>query len=538
MRRAATAVVRILLCYVLVFTTAGPAAPRTTSSSSAATTSKPVPGVRPAPQTPSPAQSAALWRDGELLVRFARDAPQRAVNELLASEDLQRGAALRGGSRVERLRLTGGKDPQAAAALLGQSPLVELAEPNAVIKADQAAPNDPRFPEQWALSNPNTPGADIGAARTWPAVRGNPSTVVAVIDSGVDSSHADLRRNQWLNVKESSTTEDADGDGYAGDRRGWDFVTNSPAITDGSGHGTAVAGIIAAEGNNGVGVTGVMWRARLMSLRVLDSDKIGDVASAVEAIDYAVAHGAAVVNCSWGTSLPSAALKDAVERAGRAGALVVASAGNDSQDTDSAPHYPASFDLPNLVSVAATDESDALAPFSNWGARRAMIAAPGARILSTKSGGGYDFMNGTSAAAALVSGVAGLFKSLSSDLTGAQLKSAITSGVRQVPALAGKVASGGVVSAPLALEAAGRFVEENLARERGDSGNTNGGARARHRQRQRRAQLSHAVAALAHARDSRPPQHRRRAHPRARPAARPRPRPVARPRRAARALGL
>src|SRR5678816_2037181 len=153
------------------------------------------------------------------------------------------------------------------------------------------------------------------------------------------------------------------------DLHGWDFITDSGEIKDEQGHGTAVAGIIAAEGNNSLGITGVMWRTSLMSLRVLDNTGTGDIAGAVEAIDYAVAHGAHVINLSWGTNGESIALRVAIERAIRRNVVVVCSAGNGTRDLEVAPYYPASFNIRNLISVAASDNSDQLAGWSNWGAR-------------------------------------------------------------------------------------------------------------------------------------------------------------------------
>ena len=222
--------------------------------------------------------------------------------------------------------------------------------------------------------------------------------MIAVIDSGIDFTHPDLINNQWTNPSPSAN----------GDRHGWDFVADNAEVKDEQGHGTAVAGIIAAEGNNSLGVSGVMWRASLMSLRVLDNTGTGDIASAVEAIDYAVAHGAHVINLSWGTTGNSLALKDAMERALRRNVVVVCSAGNSGQNLDQNPYYPASFDLKDLIVVAATDNFDQPASWSNWSARRITVAAPGTNILTTQRGGDYWTVTGTSAAAPVVTGVAGL----------------------------------------------------------------------------------------------------------------------------------
>src|SRR5678815_5244409 len=173
------------------------------------------------------------------------------------------------------------------------------------------------------------------------------------------------------------------------DLHGWDFITDSGEIKDEQGHGTAVAGIIAAEGNNSVGISGVMWRASLMSLRVLDNTGTGDVANAVQAIDYAVTHGAQVINLSWGTSGESLALKDAIQRALRRNVVVVCSAGNGGKDLDAVAYYPASYGLKELIAGAGTDSLDQPASWSNYGARTVTVAAAGTEILPTRMGGVY-----------------------------------------------------------------------------------------------------------------------------------------------------
>ncbi len=264
-----------------------------------------------------------------------------------------------------------------------------------------------------------------------------------MIDSGIDFTHPELANNQWNNLNPIN-----------GDPHGWDFVTDSGVIRDEQGHGTAVAGIIAAQGNNATGMTGVMWRASLMSLRVLDNTGTGDIANAVEAIDYAAMHRAQDINLSWGTSGMSLSLKDAIERAIRRGVVVVCSAGNSSQDVESVPYYPASFGSRDLIAVAASDNFDQLTSWSNWGRTKVSIAAPGANILTTQMGGGYSSVSGTSAAAPLVSGVAGLLKGAKPWLNPHGVLKAITDGARKVVSLSGKVASGGVLDAAQAFDSA------------------------------------------------------------------------------------
>ncbi len=323
-------------------------------------------------------------REGELVIRFREGVSEQGRSALAAARGARRKRVLRGESRVEKLELQAGQNPAALAEQLRLLPEVELVEPNYLITREQAGPNDARFGEQWSLMNEGqtggTVGSDINARAAWQMTTGAASTVVAVVDSGIDFTHPDLVGNRWVNPRERDNGRDDDHNGYVNDFHGWDWVADSNVIRDDNGHGTAVAGLVAAQGNNRTGTAGVMWRAGLMSLRVLDAMGTGDIADAVEAIDYAIAEGAAVINCSWGTEGESQILRDAIERAGRRGVVVVASAGNGSRDLEQSPYYPASFDLPNLISVASTDQFDNLALFSNW-AERALPSPPPAQTF-------------------------------------------------------------------------------------------------------------------------------------------------------------
>ncbi|MGH9931576.1 MAG: S8 family serine peptidase [Pyrinomonadaceae bacterium] len=322
-----------------------------------------------------------------------------------------------------------------------------MREPNFLINKDQLVTSDPQFADQWALRNTGQSGgqfgSDINVTTAWQTTTGSQSTVIAVIDSGVDFTHPDLSDNEWSNATP----------GPEGDLHGWDYITDSNVIRDEQGHGTAIAGIIAAAGNNAIGITGVMWGASLMSLRVLDNSGSGDIADAVEAIDYAVSHGAQVINLSWGTTGNSLILKDAIERAMRRGVVVVCSAGNNGQDVDSMPYYPASFGLRDLIAVASSDNFDQLASWSDYGRRNVTVAAPGNNILTTRMGGGYWTVTGTSASAPLVTGVAGLLKSVSPFASTRNVARAVSDGARDVASLSGKVSSGGVVDATATLRA-------------------------------------------------------------------------------------
>lgn len=440
----------LLLTYALLLSLF---APFTVSAIEAA----PVGAGKPSASPASTLTKKARHREGELLIRFRQSASEQDRNILVASKGARRDKKLAGKSRFEKLRLAAGRDLQSLAAELRQNPMVEIAEPNYLVERDEIVPDDPQFDKQWALRNTGQNGgqvtADLGAAQAWETTTGSPSTLIAVIDSGIDFTHPDLHNNQWTNLSEQANGIDDDHNGLVDDLHGWDWVAASNQITDEQGHGTLMAGLIAAEGNNATGTTGVMWRAGLMSLRVLDRNGTGDVAKAVEAIDYAVDKGATIINCSWGTDEESLILKDAIQRAAVREVLVVCSAGNGARDIDGIPYYPASFDLPNLIAVAATDNFDQIISSSNLGAAHVAIAAPGAGLLTTQMGGGYGLTTGTSGAAALVSGVAGLVKTARPMLSAANTRAAIINGSRLVADLAGKVSSSGVVSAYGALGA-------------------------------------------------------------------------------------
>jgi len=430
-RRCLRVTTAAFLSYLLVILTCVPFS----------TSARSVPAAKVVQEVP-----AARYRDTELLVRFRAGVPEQIKDMIVAVQGARRKKQLAGESSVEKLQLPVGRDVRTAALELMLNSQVEFAEPNFLVSKDDLSPNDAQFDAQWALRNTGENGgqygSDINATSAWSTTTGSAATVVAVIDSGIDFTHPDLTNNQWTNPNPGN-----------GDLHGWDFIADSGEIKDEQGHGTAVAGIIAAEGNNSVGVSGVMWRASLMSLRVLDNTGTGDVASAIQAIDYAVAHGAHVINLSWGTNGESSALRDAIERAIRRNVLVVCSAGNGSRDLDATPYYPASFNLRNLISVAASDNSDRLPAWSNWGARSITLAAPGTNILTTQRGGGYWNVTGTSAAAPIVAGIAGLLRTMRPNGPVSSIVRAITDSVRPTASLAGKVSTGGVANAAGALAA-------------------------------------------------------------------------------------
>jgi subtilisin family serine protease len=315
--------------------------------------------------------------------------------------------------------------------------------------------NDPELSGQWAYSK-------INAFAAWEKTQGG-KVVVAVIDSGVDYNHRDLAPNMWHNPREvGGNGIDDDGNGYVDDVYGWDFSQgNSDPMADDSPkfHGTHVAGTVAAALNNGVGGSGVAPNVQIMALKYLDSSGSGRTSNAILAIDYAVRNGARILSNSWGSFNYSASLRDAIENARKHNVIFVAAAGNGDSNgngvnIDVNPFYPAAYAIDNIISVAASNQSDALTTWSNYGRTRVSVAAPGQCILSTRNGNTYATMSGTSMAAPAVSGVMGLIVAANPNLNYRQAKDILMSTVDKVGSLSNKVAAGGRVNALSAVNAA------------------------------------------------------------------------------------
>jgi subtilisin family serine protease len=398
---------------------------------------------------------------GEFLIGFAAGvspAEQQAVLKKVGASERRRFKKIN--SALARVR------PEAVAAALAElrgDKRVRYAEPNFVFQVD-AATNDPFYERLWGLENTGQPvagiagvsDADIDAPEAWSTTKGSTAVTVAVIDTGVDSGHPDLSSAIWVNAGENcagcrADGRDNDGNGYVDDWRGWDFANADNDPADDHGHGTHVAGTIGAVGDNDIGVTGVAQRVRLMPLKFLTAAGSGTTADAVSAILYASQQGADVLNNSWGGDEYSQALADAIAVTDSRDQLFVAAAGNDSSDNDFAPAYPASFDFPNVISVAATDNTDELAWFSNVGRNSVDLAAPGLEIYSTWPGGGYLSLSGTSMAAPHVAGAAALAKAAFPSAGALGLKALLLDSVDPKPSLSDLTASGGRLNAAAAV---------------------------------------------------------------------------------------
>jgi subtilisin family serine protease/PKD repeat protein len=401
----------------------------------------------------------------ELLVKFARDMPPAEIEAFAKGKGALKAQRIGKGNKPGRLRqwylikFPQGADLAKAKSELTSNPAVLEVQPNYEIYPE-AVPNDPDFSKLWGLHNtgqtalttgiPGRVDADMDVPEAWELpVVGSP-ILVAVTDTGIDYNHPDLSANVWTNSGEiPGDGKDNDNNGYVDDVHGYDFEDNDSDPTDAGSyvnHGTHVAGIIAAAHNNGVGTTGVSREAKVMALKIFGAN--GSYYSSLLAIDYAIQNGAKIINASWGGYTYGAALEDAIRDANDAGILFVASAGNDNNDNDQRQHYPAGYNLPNVVAVAATDRFDARASFSkdflsNFGLTSVHIGAPGHEIYSTIPNNTYAYLSGTSMAAPHVSGAAAMLLANNPALTPAGLRALLMSKTDSVPAMTTTTASGG-----------------------------------------------------------------------------------------------
>lgn len=345
--------------------------------------------------------------------------------------------------KLVRMRLPDGISTAQGIALLEKDPRVIYADANDVVSA-QATPND-LDPSLWGLKK-------IEAEAAWDTVKGSRNgPIVAVIDSGIDANHADLKANLWTNPREVADGRDNDDNDIVDDLHGYNAINGSGDPDDDNHHGTHCSGTIAGVGNNGIGVVGVNWEGQILAGKFLGANGKGSTANAVKAIGYATAKGARIQSHSWGSGggWGNRALEDVMRSSP---SLHICAAGNDGKDTDYSPQYPSAFDLDNVVAVAATDWNDNLADFSNFGAASVDLAAPGVGIKSTVPGGGYESMSGTSMATPHVSGVAALIATAIPGITNDQLKNRLLSSVDVLPQLGGACVSGGRLNARKAVE--------------------------------------------------------------------------------------
>jgi subtilisin family serine protease len=424
---------------------------------------------------------------GQLIVGFKQSAAERDRSVLL------RRTSARATDRIPRFGATLVKIPPTldiarAMKPYERDPSVAWVVPNLPTHRDEMVPTDPLFTEQWGLMNVGQPHqiadpppatvqglteADIDASDAWSTTTGSSETVIAIIDSGIEAAHPDLSMSLWSNVDElPGNGLDDDGNGYVDDTYGWDFIESDSVPQDSVGHGTEVAGVIAAAMNNGVGGSGVCPECRLMILRVKF------VFQELAAIAYAIDNGADIINFSSTGDMFLLPEWLAFQAAYKAGVLSVVAAGNEAGNNDmaipdlsntklaDAPLFPASYDIPGILSVAASNDQDQYGNatgcaiqlpksnpcfFTNFGHDSVDLAAPGVDILTTSPPGSH-VVNGTSFSAPMVAGVAGLVKSVHPEYSVLQLRNAVLNAVDHPPDLAGGwTATSGRVNAATAL---------------------------------------------------------------------------------------
>lgn len=390
----------------------------------------------------------------EVLVKFRSPTLQNIGNALNAA-DADEIQALGGIPGLFRLH-SRTRNAAALVRLLSMFADVEYAEPNYIVEASDLTPNDFANFNLWGMTRISAPAAWGGG---W---TNSADSVVAVVDTGIDYGHPDLSANVWSSPAAFSVLIGQTPITCPAGSHGFNAITNTCNPMDDNGHGSHVSGTIGAVGDNGMGVAGIGWTASIMGLKFLNANGSGTTANAINAIEFAIQAAAnaganvRVLSNSWGGGGYSQALLAEIDKANTSNMLFVAAAGNNGRNNDSKPSYPASYNAPNVVAVAATDSNDQLASWSNYGAASVHLGAPGVGIWSTipnlavsrssqcvAGAGCYDIYSGTSMAAPHVSGAAALVLSQCALGTAADMKANLLSTVDQVASLVGKVSSGG-----------------------------------------------------------------------------------------------
>jgi hypothetical protein len=434
----------------------------------------------PASQSVITLPEDAAYCSDEMLVCFDKTLPERASRAKVLKRVC--GATLRHEFKLVpglvSVKLPPGLSVSEAWARFKAEKGIRFAQPNYIYRA-QSVPNDTLFDYQWNMNNTGQvagagSGIDIRALKAWGRTTGSTNIIVAVIDSGIRYTHEDLLANMWRNPGETPDNGiDDDTNGVIDDVYGIDVVNNDGDPFDIDGHGTACAGIIGATGNNGKGISGGCWDVKLMALKFMQSTS-GTTEGAVQCIQYAVAKGAKILSCSWGTGAGTfdPGIKATLDAAGQAGVLCIFPAGNENGiNIDEHPVYPACYNSTNIISVMSFDEKGGRASHSNYGALSVDIAAPGTNILTCTVTGNYGYRSGTSMAVPHVSGACALLYALNPQLDWRQVKQIILDSAERSDAFTGLCVTGGRLNL---AQAAARVIPEEWLLEHGLA--TNGSA--------------------------------------------------------------
>ena len=403
------------------------------------------------------------YRDGTVIAKPRRE----HLGTIDAEEAAEKLTVTRKFSRMGALRVLGladGDTTESAVQRLRATGRYEFVEPD-YIKHARATPNNPLFPQQWALQNTgaNGPGAgiagaDIGATGAWNTIHDAPNVIVAVLDSGGLLAHQDLAANLWKNPQENTDGFGAVNDLYGinatvsptiniGTRSKPNLVANTAfgSPNDDNGHGTHTSGILGAVGNSGIDTTGVAWKVQIMEVKFLDSTGSGSTSAEITGIDFAISHGANFISASFGSASASQAEQAAIQAAGAAGIVMVVAAGNATQNNDFEPNYPANYPLDNIIAVGSSDNRDQPSSFSDFGPGSVDLFAPGEDILSLYNTNptATAILSGTSMATPMVTGSLALLKAQFPNDTYRQLINRLLRSVDPKPSFAGLVQTGG-----------------------------------------------------------------------------------------------
>jgi subtilisin family serine protease len=396
------------------------------------------------------------YKKGEVIVKFKPGKSLEALGAAGTAKGLRVAKNLDRALGIQLLKFESGMSESDMVKFLKESRTVEYAEPNYIYQPTSVS--DPLYGKLWGLKNTGQSiegesgkaGIDIKAETAWARTKGSSSTVIAVIDTGTDYTHPDLKDNIWKNPGEVPNDGiDNDKNGYIDDVNGWNFFdgNNNPYYGPGEDdHGTHVSGTIAGKANT-AGVIGVAPNVKVMPLKFIGPFG-GSLDDAIAAINYAKAKGVKITNNSWGGGGYSQALYDTIKNSN---SLFVAAAGNSSSNADTTPMYPAAYNLSNILSVAAITNTGSMASFSNYGATSVDVAAPGQSILSTLPLNTYEYFDGTSMAAPHATGVAALVTAVNSSFTPLQIKDRIMKTVTKLSSLTGKTVTGGLINAGAAV---------------------------------------------------------------------------------------